>query len=208
MFPLPVFARRLLGGSLLAAYLFVAAGVPLPTASKPAKSGELFPCATSGCGCDSAEKCWRSCCCHTLAERLQWAAEHGVKPPDFALAAAKAAGLDANGERLTPKVVQVKLATKSCCSSKRSCCSRGASCCSSHNHRSEPNEEQSTFFVAWRAMACHGQSLQWLAAVPSLITVDLELSDHLALVAWLGPHSSDASSPLYDTPTPPPPERA
>lgn len=209
MFPLSVFARRLLGGSLLAAYLLVAAGVPLPTASKSAKRGERYPCEACGCGCDSAENCWRSCCCHTLAERLAWAAKNGVKPPKFALSAAKEAGLNANGEPITPKIVRVKLATQSCCRSKRPCCSSHAkTCCSSLDHRHDQSEEQSSFLVAWRAMACQGQSLHWLAAVPSLITVQLELSAHLPLAAWLGPPTSEAASPLYDTPTPPPPERA
>jgi hypothetical protein len=205
--------RSCVRGTLIAAYFVVAAGIPLPMIREPAKSRELFPCASSGCGCDSAEKCWRSCCCHTLAERLAWAAKNGVKPPEFALAAARDAGLDAGGRPLVARVVVAKvvnahLATKTCCRSKRSCCSsHSKSCCSSHNHPKQQNDK-TDFIIAWRALACHGQSLQWLAAVPSLITVELELSDHLAPVAWLGPHSSEFASPLSDTPTPPPPERA
>lgn len=211
MFFLPEFARRALGALLLAVYLLVAAGVPLPTASKPSKSDELYPCASSGCGCDSAEKCWHSCCCHTLAERLQWAAKNGVKPPQFALVAAREAGLDESGEQLAPKVVQVQLAAKSCCSSQRSCCaSHAKTCCTSHAHTSKQgrDDQKSDFIVAWRALGCRGQSLQWLSAVPSLITVEHVLTAHLPLAAWLGPHTSEAASPLYDTPTPPPPERA
>jgi hypothetical protein len=212
MFPSPVLARRSIGGSLLAAYLFVAVGVPLPSISRPSSSSEQYPCAASGCGCDSADKCWRSCCCHTLAERLVWAEQHGVKPPDFALAEARQKGLDNGGRPLVArnaiaKVVNASLATKTCCSSKRSCCSSHAkSCCSSRQNEKQQNDK-SDLIVAWRALACHGQSLQWFAAVPSLITVELELSDHLALVAWLGPHSSEFVSPFSDTPTPPPPER-
>lgn len=211
MFSLPEFVRRALGALLLAAYVLVAAGVPLPTVSGTSKSDELYPCASSGCGCDSAERCWRSCCCHTLAQRLQWAAKNGVKPPEFALAAAKAAGLTAGGERRAPTRVQVKWATKPCCKSQRSCCSSQAkTCCTSHTRSSKQtsDDEKADFIVAFRALGCQGQSLQWLAAVPSLITVEHELSAHLPLAAWLGPHTSEAASPLYDTPTPPPPERA
>lgn len=211
MYSLPEFARRALGALLLAVHVLVAAGVPLPTASGPSKSDELYPCASSGCGCDSADKCWRSCCCHTLAQRLQWAAKNGVKPPEFALAAAEAAGLDASGERLAPKVVQVKLAAKTCCESKRSCCSsQTKTCCMSHarSTKQASDADKTDFIVAFRALGCQGQSLQWLAAVPSLITVEHALSAHLPLAAWLGPHTSESASPLYDTPTPPPPKRA
>src|SRR5687768_6896601 len=100
---MPSFARSLYGrlaprrcasALLLVTYALTAAGVPLPLSSRPAKSGELFPCAASQCGCDSAERCWRSCCCHTLAERLAWARRHGVRPPEFVIAKARNAGLE------------------------------------------------------------------------------------------------------------------
>jgi hypothetical protein len=111
---------------LASGYAFAAAGIPLPVVSSN-KSNELFPCATSGCGCDSAERCWRSCCCHTLAERLAWAAENGVTPPAFALAEARRTGLGATGERIVKaKAVTATLAAKSCCSKKRTHSARGA----------------------------------------------------------------------------------
>lgn len=195
---------------MIAAYVLVAAGIPLPAIREPAKSGELFPCASSGCGCDSAEKCWQNCCCHTLAERLAWAEKNGVTPPAFALADAKQAGLDADGRLLAAKVVNVAMSTKSCCRTKRDCCKSSApkkhTCCSSHEESKE--HDAANFVVAYRALGCNGQSLNWLAAVPTLISVDLELTDQLALVAWLGPHSSAVAGGVADVPTPPPPERA
>ncbi len=202
--------RRSVGGTMIAAYVVVAAGIPLPMVSEPAKSGELFPCASSGCGCDSADKCWRSCCCHTLAERLAWAEKNGVKPPDFARADAREAGLDFRGRPIVAKVVTVALTAKSCCHAKRNCCKSSAKtkrCCSSHVE-SKPESESANFVVAYRALGCNGQSFNWLAAVPTLISVDLELTDQLALIAWLGPHSSDVAGGVADVPTPPPPERA
>ncbi len=207
--------RRLVGGLLIAAYVVVAAGIPLPTVSRPAKSGELFPCAASGCGCDSAEKCWRSCCCHTLAERLAWAEKNGVTPPAFALAEAAEAGLDSHGNPLAVKMIRVAIAekpaaTKSCCQSQHACCKSTAathSCCKS-KPGSDKQDELAAFIVAWRALGCHGQSLNWLAAVPTLISVELNLSDQLPLVAWLGPHSSAVDGGIAPVPTPPPPERA
>jgi hypothetical protein len=211
----PVVLRRLVGGSLIAAYVVVAAGIPLPTVSRPAKSGELFPCATSGCSCDSAEKCWRSCCCHTLAERLAWADQNGVTPPDFALAEAAKAGLDSRGNPLTAKVIRVAVASKpvvakTCCQSKHTCCESSATTHSSCRSKSDVNkqDESASFIVAFRALGCHGQSLNGLAAVPTLISVELNLSDQLPLVAWLGPHSSAVAGGVAPVPTPPPPERA
>jgi hypothetical protein len=209
--------RRCVIAASLLAYIVVAAGVPLPLLRRPAKSGELFPCATSGCGCGSAEQCWRGCCCHTLAERLAWAKQNGVKPPAFALAEAKRAGLDASGRPISTKIVRVSLAataaskTPACCQKKAtsSCCksSSTGSCCSSRKVDAAKSDE-SNFVIGFRALACHGQSLNWLAAVPTLITVELNFADEFPLVAWLGPHPSETASPCSETPTPPPPERA
>lgn len=202
--------RRSMGGTMIAAYVLVAAGIPLPTIREPAKSGERFPCESCGCGCDSAEKCWQSCCCHTLAERLAWAEKNGVKPPAFALAEANRIGLDAGGRPLVAKAVNVAMSTKRCCRAKRDCCKSSAAkhtCCSSHEE-SKPEIDAANYFVAYRALGCHGQSINWLAAVPTLISVELELTDQLALVDWLGPHSSAVAGGVADVPTPPPPERA
>jgi hypothetical protein len=214
-------ARQLVAVVAALMYLAVASGVPLPVSNQASKSGELFPCATSGCGCNSAEKCWRSCCCHTLAERLAWAEKNGVKPPAFALAEASESGLDSGGRPLKPKAIRIALADsialtkKSCCQAKPSCCeseAKSRACCSAHakTTRAKPADERpaTNFVVAWRALGCHGQSLNWLAAVPSLVAVELNPSDQLPLVAWLGPHSSEVAAGVTDVPTPPPPERA
>lgn len=202
--------RTGVSGTLIAAYVVVAAGIPLPTINRPAKSGERFPCESSSCGCDSAEHCWQSCCCHTLAERLAWAEKNGVKPPAFVLAEAQRAGLDSSGRVPTTKAVKIVRAAPSCCQSKQACCESSVttrSCCCSH-HKSQAKNNASNFVLAWRALGCRGQSLNWLAAVPTLITVELNLSDQLPLVAWLGPHSSAVAGGVALVPTPPPPERA
>lgn len=44
-----------------------------------------YPCQGGTCGCDSAEKCWSSCCCRSPEERRQWAIAHGVTPPEYAI---------------------------------------------------------------------------------------------------------------------------
>jgi hypothetical protein len=61
-------------------YVAAAAGLYLPIVltkdtSKP------FPCMHSRCGCQDAEQCWKSCCCHTGSERLAWAKARRLVPP-------------------------------------------------------------------------------------------------------------------------------
>ena len=59
-------------------------GYPQPRLS-PKDRSTPFPCMDSRCGCRTAEQCWKHCCCHTLEEKLAWAREHGVTPPDYIL---------------------------------------------------------------------------------------------------------------------------
>jgi hypothetical protein len=79
-------------------YLLVVSGFSLPISSGDLKDHSTpFPCMDSPCGCKDAEQCWRHCCCHTLTERLAWARENGVTPPEYALAEARAQGIDLHG---------------------------------------------------------------------------------------------------------------
>jgi hypothetical protein len=201
---------------MLFIYVAVMSGAPLPAGKARQKSGELFPCTANDCGCDSAERCWSSCCCHTLAERLTWAKERGVRPPGFALAEGRSAGLDISHWDGTTKVVTATIAVTnrpSCCAKKtaaaQSCCSKklAGGCCAS-NRKAQRDDNNDRGVVGWRALACRGQSLTWLAAVPSLITVEHELADQLPLVSWMTPPSSEIAAGVADVPTPPPPERA
>jgi hypothetical protein len=74
------------------------ASLGLPTWIEPVKDlSQAFPCMHHRCGCASAEACWRGCCCMTAAEKLAWAEEHGVTPPAYAIAQAKAAPARACG---------------------------------------------------------------------------------------------------------------
>ncbi len=86
-------ARRCTRWAALVAYLTLALGVQLPMPAATT-SDELYPCKGHPCGCATAEQCWRHCCCTTLEQRLAWARENYVTPPDFALAEARARGID------------------------------------------------------------------------------------------------------------------
>ena len=105
--------------------------IPIPRLShfhidEPTERDILYPCQGGTCGCDSAEKCWTSCCCRTPEERHAWAIDHGIEPPNYAV-------LTSNGNRLS-KGSEVK----SCCLSKSRCkveSNQPDACCSK---RSEP----------------------------------------------------------------------
>lgn len=71
--------RRVIAWALLGLYGLVASGLPLPVALPPAGTtaarrlagkdrSRAFPCMDKACGCDSAERCFSSCCCHTPAK--------------------------------------------------------------------------------------------------------------------------------------------
>ena len=68
----------------LAGFLAGTVGLPVPRAVFTGKDRRApFPCMNRTCGCASADQCWRGCCCFTNREKLAWAHEHGVTPPEF-----------------------------------------------------------------------------------------------------------------------------
>ena len=99
--------RMVVSGSLLLVMTIGLVGLPL-TAPTPVKEGR-FPCEHCPCGCTSAAACWDNCCCHTDAEKLRWAAENGVVPPDFLVARFAASSGVAASSISQPE-------EKSCCS--------------------------------------------------------------------------------------------
>src|SRR4051812_42841734 len=197
--------RRSVSAVLLGAYLVTAAGIPLPSGAKPHATDESYPCANCACGCTSAEQCWRSCCCHSLAERFAWAEEHHVRPPDYAIAAAQLAGLDLHWLGMNPATTNGAAAPK-CCKkiankSLPPCCQKHVTVecggaehdCCGHTDNSQRRSKRGDLIVAFRALGCQGQSLNWLAAVPTLIVARLEFSYDLPRMGWLGPATSEAA---------------
>jgi hypothetical protein len=199
--------RRCLCALLLVAYVLTAAGIPLPLPGGPVKTGEAFPCAMNRCGCDSAERCWRSCCCHTLAERIAWARRNGVRPPAFAIAQARAPGIDLS---LLAEAGDAAQQTAKCCAVER--LSEHSGCCAGRQEKTlapKPNHaDDDNHIIGWRALACRGQSMHWLTAVPTLIVPPLEQWHEMPLVARLAPAASDVGGGTVEAPDVPPPERA
>jgi hypothetical protein len=206
-------AVRLLRGratslTLLAIYVMTAAGVPLPSGNHVHKSGELFPCASCPCGCATAEQCWRSCCCHSLAERMAWAREHGVRPPEYAITAAMRGGIDVAWLKCqleTPPSPALAAAREGVGKQlvARTCCH-----CRAEQSAERHEVKATSRVIAWRALDCKGQSSNWLAAVPTWLDQAQSFSNDLHLIQWLGPAGSDQVARAGDLPTTPPPERA
>jgi hypothetical protein len=81
--PWSIIRRRLTAGVALVSQFVAICGVPFPAvASKNA--GPAYPCQELACGCESAEECWKGCCCLTPEQRWAWARKHNVEPPEYA----------------------------------------------------------------------------------------------------------------------------
>jgi hypothetical protein len=76
------FRLRGRGGAWLAllGQVIAVVGLPLPPASAKDVSSP-FPCQQRVCGCMTASDCWKSCCCFTAGQRVQWAREHDAEVP-------------------------------------------------------------------------------------------------------------------------------
>jgi hypothetical protein len=69
-------------------------------------------------------------------------------------------------------------------------------------------EQGLTYLLGWRALACRGQSLNWLAAVPALIRLHSDLAAPAPCIAWLGRIPSEHAGRASAAPLVPPPELA
>ena len=80
--------QRAIAVVLLLGLLLGIAGVPVITVAKKDRS-RPYPCQNRPCGCASADECWHHCCCLNNRQKVAWARENGVTPPDFVIAAAE-----------------------------------------------------------------------------------------------------------------------
>jgi len=161
---------------MLAAYVAIVSGVPLPIAGSPPEAGSPaakrlaakdrsrpFPCMDKPCGCATAEQCFSSCCCNSPAELLAWAEAHHLDP-------ATLLALHGRVAATAPKAPTAVC----CCSS----AADAASCCttteSSPSHQPAPADERDSAplpsrMISLKAMlACGGVLAGWTAAVTSL----------------------------------------
>lgn len=164
----PVF-RRFQGLCAVVVYLVALIGLPVPQSSHAA-SDSAYPCQHGRCGCATADQCWRSCCCHTLEQRVAWAREHGVTPPDFVLKQlAEKASIATESQH--GSCCEDSTARESCCAAdapKVAASSKGPenACCSDANTHS-PSEQPAAPATPWvtliDAAKCQGLQSLWIA---------------------------------------------
>ncbi len=150
-------------------FAYLLATLPLPLPASVHKDGGLpFPCQNHPCGCQTAEQCWRNCCCFTPEERWAWAREHNVEPPAYA---EKPADSEKPVEQGWDTVKlrdrsegESKRSAKSCCSAQQT----RPSCCQSRSDRpvkqSPPDSGRVRWVSAMSAWQCQGLPTLWLSA--------------------------------------------
>ncbi len=166
-------------------YVTIAIGLPLPLAGRKDLS-RPFLCMYSRCGCQNAEQCYRSCCCHTAAERLAFARSHGDVPPPELLAMVEA--------EATP------IAT-----TKRSCCSdKGCTTPATEPSPSSMERDSYSEVVIQDSLACRGIGLLWQHAATALPPPVVELTVSIVEID-VCPVISHTAETLLAPPRSPPP---
>ncbi|QDV49050.1 hypothetical protein [Gimesia fumaroli] len=202
-------ARRLV--SLLVLVSFCASFVPLPVASRsPVEKDQsaAYPCQNRPCGCQSAEACWKGCCCFTNQEKVAWAEANGVTPPTYVIAAAaresadsvcKAGGCcsktkSAKASELIPTASK----TKGCCSSSHSQPANVPAV------KATEEESETQFVIGVFVQKCQGQGLFW-NSLPWAILPEVQAGlIHADPVVWSVPVSLTAPARAVEPPEPPP----
>lgn len=158
--------RRIITGVALLAYLASVWGFPMPTVGM-VDASTPFPCQHHRCGCQSADQCWRNCCCFTPEQRIAWARENHVTIP-AEVQLALAAEMDEHASHEDHEHAD-------CCSDHHT---GGAGC---HDKASAEPESHAcakcgvlegksgvTWVLGIEARKCRGLSTQWIAAGASL----------------------------------------
>jgi hypothetical protein len=107
----------------------------IPVRAGPAEISSVpFPCQNHPCGCRTAAQCWSgACCCMTMREKVAWAEDNGIVPPQHAVQMAAAEPLNAEGLECDDS------------SPGMTCCSKAgenSGCCSTrHNSKMTKNHE-------------------------------------------------------------------
>ncbi len=186
---------------MVAAVTACTLGIPLPIqVEKP--SSELFPCMNCPCGCKTAEKCWRDCCCHTQAEKLAWARDNGVTPPAYVLVA-----VERPSATKGPSCCSNKAASSSCCSShvKPNCCGSETAC---QQAKPKRRRSSSSTVLIMMAQRCQGLTSSLTVLPPSVMPPKI----HQPLdtpPSWVAGLTNDLLSPgPFAVPDTPPPQSA
>ncbi len=181
------FRRSRQGFALVALmqYALLCTGVTVPLPALPI-GGKPFPCQHHNCGCNTAEQCWRSCCCMTPEQRLEWARENGVTPPDNIMAQ-------------LVKLRTPKPKCSHCCSAKHDDASQKPV---KNVAQAKPTTRWVSFFEAQKCLAGSADwtGVAWSVSPPRPLAVTFE-----ACVEVVDIRSTFLpASPAYEPPSPPP----
>jgi hypothetical protein len=130
------------------------------------------------CGCRNADQCWKGCCCFTNRQKLTWAEQNGVRPPDFVARAAASESPTAQKHSCCQKAVRTKLAGK--------------------------NSTQSPISALIGALTCFSQLEQWVALGAINLPPQIVFAVELSLSGDVSHAECDTLSPSF-APSPPPP---
>lgn len=190
---LPKARRRRIVCALLAVWLAaLSLGMPLPfSPSKQASaSRQPFPCQFHRCGCRDADHCWQQCCCMTREQRLAWAVEHGVTPPDSFFSPQEAAS---HHEQLAGKA-------KPCCAK-----NHGEPAAAAERHSQPQSRAEQVALLD--VLKCHGEAMSWTATIPPSLRPDALIRELLAdgpSSALPGEQAILLSDLAFEPPVPPP----
>jgi hypothetical protein len=130
----------------------------------------LYPCQDHPCGCRTAEQCWAGpCCCFTMREKVAWAAEHGIVPPQTAVQMAKEESNQAAND-----VVHTLDSDEKCCAKSKKTHAvddKNSDCCSSKQsadaHKVETEKRQSWLAANGNRNGSSGPShgIGWVASL-------------------------------------------
>lgn len=141
-----------------------------------------------------------------MAERLAWAQEHGVEPPDFVkaeatqFAAAKSSGTC--GGCVAPK--QARVVGRSCCQAKPA--EVATSTPQDQAVVASEDASKTRSLVLIEAFKCRGIGQDWLGAFAAVVIEPQVWIQEEFVFAWLGPIHADFGCTESWAPTTPPPE--
>ena len=208
----------------LFSHFMVTIGVPLPAASRMSKDcSRPYPCQNRPCGCLTADLCWKGdCCCFTLEEKLAWAEDNGIEPPEHVrplVESRKARPAHPKKKSCCPEHASTPSPPVSvpptCCDGKLRCeASPVAECphCDAESSKScqkiKPTHDRAAvrWVVGIFAQKCRGEGPAGLfqldpAIVPNLIPVFIAEPERLGQVV---PPSDRTTSMTYCPPSRPP----
>lgn len=196
--------------TLLCAILFTSLGFPV-FRPKTQKSEERFPCESCSCNCSEAEHCWRACCCHTNLQKLQWAIDNEVEPPDYVVAAAREEASKQTEQICRGELKSELVATQDSSSEKSGGCSHCGQTVRLKdvgNENEDSDDQDSGKLIRITDLRkCQGWPPIWsVLAHGYQPLIRFEFSEEFGFAEWM-PRQSDAAIANSISPQTPPPER-